>query len=44
MRDPVQGGQKSVHASRLKTYLNIEDKQFQQMVVDSGVSFLFQLS
>jgi hypothetical protein len=28
----------SVNASKLKRDMNIEDKQFQQMVVDSGVS------
>jgi rapamycin-insensitive companion of mTOR len=37
IRDPVQRGQRSVNASKLRANMSIEDKQFQQMVVDSGV-------
>lgn len=38
-RDPVLRGQRSVFASKLKAGMGIEDRLFQQMIVDSGVSF-----
>jgi rapamycin-insensitive companion of mTOR len=36
--DSVMRGQRSVNASKLKGSMGIEDKAFQQMIVDSNVS------
>jgi hypothetical protein len=36
--DPLQRGQRQVQSVKLRLGLQVEDKQFQQMIVDTGVS------
>lgn len=41
--DPVERGRRAIQGVKLKAGLAIEDRQFQQMIVDSGVCPIFPL-
>jgi hypothetical protein len=41
MQDSLQRGQRQVQQVKIRLGMQIDDKQFQQMVVDSGVSGAF---
>jgi hypothetical protein len=41
MHDSLQRGQRQVQQVKMRLGLQIDDKQFQQMIVDSGVSLRY---